>query len=156
MNLSPIAESGSVDVNHDGAPDVVTTGWMSKSLYWYENPKKPDTMWERHVITDTVDTEGGWMADINGDGKPDLVLAHYNRGGIFWVDFSGPQPKVHHVWGKSRMAMARALPISTAMAKQTSSRPPAGSKTSTQTMTCGNGIPTGTLAKPASPSSATT
>ncbi len=91
-----------VDVNHDGAPDVVTTGWMSKSLYWYENPKKPDTMWERHVITDTVDTEGGWMADINGDGKPDLVLAHYNRGGIIWVDFSGPQPKVHHVMGKEQ------------------------------------------------------
>ncbi len=91
-----------VDVNHDGAPDVVTTGWMSKALYWYENPTKPDTMWERHYITDTVDTEGGWMADINGDGKPDLILAHYNRGGIIWVDFSGPQAKVHHVMGKEQ------------------------------------------------------
>jgi hypothetical protein len=91
-----------VDVNHDGAPDVVTAGWMSKALYWYENPKKPDTMWERHFIADSVDTEGGWMADINGDGKPDIVFAHYNRGGIIWVDFSGPQPKVHHVMGKEQ------------------------------------------------------
>ena len=91
-----------VDVNHDGAPDVVTTGWMSKSLWWYENPKKPDTMWERHFIAETIDTEGGWMADINGDGKPDLILAHYNRGGIIWVDFASTQPKVHHVMGKEQ------------------------------------------------------
>ena len=91
-----------IDVNHDGAPDVVTAGWMTNGLFWYENPKKPDTIWERHFITDSYDTEGGWMADINGDGKPDIILAHYNRGGILWVDFSGPQPKVHHVMGKEQ------------------------------------------------------
>jgi hypothetical protein len=91
-----------VDVNHDGAPDVVTTGWISNGLWWYENPKKPGVMWERHLISDSFDTEGGWMADINGDGKPDLVLAHYNHSGILWTDFSGPQPKVHHVGGKEQ------------------------------------------------------
>lgn len=91
-----------VDVNHDGAPDMVTTGWISNGLWWYENPKKPGVMWERHLITDSFDTEGTWMADINGDGKPDIVLAHYNHSGIIWVDFSGPQPKVHHVMGKEQ------------------------------------------------------
>ncbi len=99
-----VADCGewTVDVNHDGAPDVVTTGWMTNGLWWYENPKKPDGMWERHFITDSYDTEGGWMADINGDGKPDLVLAHYNHSGILWVDFSASQPKVHHVGGKEQ------------------------------------------------------
>lgn len=91
-----------VDVNHDGAPDVVTTGWISNGLWWYENPKKPGVMWERHLITDSFDTEGTWMADINGDGKPDIVLAHYNHSGIIWVDFSGAKPKVHHVGGKEQ------------------------------------------------------
>jgi len=57
-----------VDVNHDGAPDVVTAGWMTDGLFWYENPKKPGVMWERHFITHSVETEGGWMADLNGDG----------------------------------------------------------------------------------------
>jgi hypothetical protein len=42
------------------------------------------------------------MADINGDGKPDLILAHYNHSGIIWVDFSGPEPKVHHVGGREQ------------------------------------------------------
>ena len=88
-----------VDVNHDGAPDVVTVGWMTDGLWWYENPKKPGVMWERHLIAHSIETEGGWMADLNGDGQPELALAHYGRSGIIWVDFAGPQPKVHHAGG---------------------------------------------------------
>jgi FG-GAP-like repeat len=99
-----VSDSGewNFDVNHDGAPDVVTTGWMLNGLWWYENPKKPDVLWQRHFITDSYDTEGGATGDINGDGKPDLALAHYNHSGIIWVDFSGPTPKVHHVGGKEQ------------------------------------------------------
>lgn len=93
-----------IDVNHDGAPDIVTTGWISNGLWWYENPKDPHStaMWKKHLITDTYDTEGGVMADINGDGKPDIGLAHYDHSGIIWVDFAGAQPKVHHVGGKEQ------------------------------------------------------
>lgn len=88
-----------VDVNHDGAPDLVTVGWQTDGLWWYENPKKPDVMWQRHLITHTIDTEGGWMADLNGDGVPDLALGHYGRSGVIWVDFSGPEPRVHRPGG---------------------------------------------------------
>jgi hypothetical protein len=91
-----------IDVNHDGAPDVVTAGWMVNGLWWYENPKQPGVMWQRHLIADSYDTEGGAMADINGDGKPDIIVAHYNHSGILWVDFSGAQPRVHHVGDKSQ------------------------------------------------------
>ncbi|MCU1273929.1 MAG: hypothetical protein JWO48_1360 [Bryobacterales bacterium] len=91
-----------VDVNHDGAPDVVTVGWMTDGLWWYENPKKAGVMWQRHLIAHSVETEGGWMADINGDGKPDLALAHYGHSGIIWVDFAGPEPKVHHAGGSEQ------------------------------------------------------
>lgn len=86
-----------VDVNHDGAPDIVTAGWITNGLWWYENPKQQGVMWKRHLITDSFDTEGGAFAEINGDGKPDLVLAHYNHSGVLWVDFSGPAPRVHHL-----------------------------------------------------------
>jgi hypothetical protein len=59
-------------------------------------------MWQKHLIADSYDTEGGVMADINGDGKPDVAVAHYNHSGILWADFSGTQPKVHHVGGKEQ------------------------------------------------------
>lgn len=86
-----------IDVNHDGAPDIVTTGWITNGLWWYENPRKPGVLWQKHLIADSFDTEGGAFADIDGDGKPDLVLAHYNHSGVLWVDFSGPAPRVHHI-----------------------------------------------------------
>lgn len=88
-----------IDVNHDGAPDLVTAGWITNGVSWYENPNRPNVMWQQHFITDSYDTEGGWLADINDDGKADLILAHYKRQAILWVDFSGPQPKVHHAGG---------------------------------------------------------
>ncbi len=90
-----------VDVNHDGAPDIVTVGWMTDGLFWYENPKKPDTLWERHLIAHSIETEGGWMGDVNGDGKPDLALVHYGHAGMFWVDFAAAEPKVHYVGGRA-------------------------------------------------------
>jgi hypothetical protein len=91
------------DVNHDGLLDVVTTGWISNGIWWYQNPGKtsdPDKQWEKHFIADSFDTEGGAYGDINGDGKPDIALAHYNHSGVLWADFSGPKPKVHKVGGK--------------------------------------------------------
>ena len=90
-----------VDVDHDGLPDLVTTGWISNGLWWYRNPGPKATaageQWKAEKITDSFDTEGGAFADINGDGKPDIALAHYNRSGILWVDFSGAKPRTHHL-----------------------------------------------------------
>src|SRR5438445_3958699 len=48
-----------VDVNHDGAPDIVTAGWITNGLWWYEHPKQPGAMWKRHLVADSFDTEGG-------------------------------------------------------------------------------------------------
>jgi hypothetical protein len=90
------------DVNHDGAPDVVTAGWIVNGVWWYENPGRLGAEWKRHLITDSYDTEGGVTGDINGDGKPDLALAHYNQSGIIWVDFAGLTPKVHHLGGEGQ------------------------------------------------------
>jgi hypothetical protein len=95
-----------VDVDHDGLPDLVTTGWILNGLWWYRNPgpeaTAAGTMWKAEKITDSYDTEGGAFADINGDGKPDLALAHYNRSGVLWVDFSKDKPRVHHLGGREQ------------------------------------------------------
>jgi hypothetical protein len=94
-----------VDVDHDGLPDLITTGWISNGLWWYRNPgpkaTAAGTMWKAEKIADSYDTEGGAFADINGDGKPDIALAHYNRSGVLWVDFSKDKPRVHHLGGRA-------------------------------------------------------
>ena len=95
-----------IDVDHDGLPDLVTTGWIQNGLWWYKNPgpkaTAAGTMWKGERITDSFDTEGGAFADINGDGKPDVALAHYNRSGVLWVDFSKEKPRVHHLGNREQ------------------------------------------------------
>ena len=95
-----------VDVDHDGLPDLVTTGWIQNGLWWYKNPgpkaTAAGTMWKAEKITDSFDTEGGAFADINGDGKPDVALAHYNRAGVIWVSFGKGAPQVHHLGGREQ------------------------------------------------------
>ena len=94
-----------IDVNHDGLPDLVTTGWISNGIWWYENPGRsapPGTLWQEHFITDSYDTEGGAIGDIDGDGHLDLVFAHYNHSGVLWISFANAKPEVHHVGGKDQ------------------------------------------------------
>jgi hypothetical protein len=90
-----------VDVDHDGLPDLISTGWIANGLWWYKNPGPKATaagaMWKAEKITDSFDTEGGAFFDINGDGQPDIALAHYNRAGVLWVSFGKGKPQVHHV-----------------------------------------------------------
>jgi hypothetical protein len=88
-----------IDVNHDGALDIVSSGWDLHGIFWYENPKRPDVLWTKHFITDSEFTEGMVLADIDGDGKPDVIAAHYRPSGIVWISFAGPEPVVHHVGG---------------------------------------------------------
>ena len=56
-----------VDVDHDGLPDLVTTGWIANGLWWYRNPGPKavadGTMWKAEKISDSYDTEGGAFAD---------------------------------------------------------------------------------------------
>ncbi|MGH9353731.1 MAG: FG-GAP repeat domain-containing protein, partial [Terriglobia bacterium] len=90
-----------VDVNHDGALDLVTAGWQSDGVFWYENPKDPSLYWKPHFICHSKATEGMAEADINGDGVPDLILAHYAPSNLIWINFAGREPVAHYVGGKT-------------------------------------------------------
>jgi len=90
-----------VDVNHDGALDLVTAAWQTDGVWWYENPKKPGAFWKKHFICHSRATEGMVHADINGDGVPDIAVAHYSPSSLIWINFAGREPAVHYVGGKT-------------------------------------------------------
>ncbi len=88
-----------VDVNHDGAVDLVTSSWQNDGIWWFENPKKTGEIWKPHFICHSVETEGFAFSDLDGDGHPELLAAHYGRQGMLWVNFAGPEPVVHNIGG---------------------------------------------------------
>lgn len=89
-----------VDVNHDGAPDIVSAAWQTDGIWWYENPKKADVLWKAHRICHSIHTEGMVMGDLDGDGHAELAAAHYTPSSLIWINFAGANPKVHYTGGK--------------------------------------------------------
>ena len=96
------------------------------------------------------------MADINGDGMPDLVFAHYNHSGIIWIDFSGPEPKVHHAGGAEQDGHGMGVADIDGDGQADILTPNGWLKQSTPTRTIGNGTLTGRWTTPDFRSSAMT
>lgn len=96
-----VADNGefAIDVNHDGAPDLVTSSWQNDGIWWFENPRKLGVMWKPHFICHSKATEGMVEADIDGDGRNEILAAHYGRQGLLWINFPGAEPAVHYAGG---------------------------------------------------------
>lgn len=90
-----------IDVNHDGALDIVTGAWQTDGIWWYENPRSATAFWKPHFICHSKATEGMVYADINGDGVADVAAAHYEPSSLVWINFAGHEPVVHYVGGKT-------------------------------------------------------
>ncbi len=73
-----------MDVNHDGAQDLVCGG------FWYQAPT-----WKRHFLRDVevirgrFDDYSNLPIDVNGDGWLDLVSANYRSQSLYWIEHPG-------------------------------------------------------------------
>jgi hypothetical protein len=95
-----------LDVNRDGKPDIISSGWMKMSgVYWYENPGKPGVKWKQHLIHSARAMEGFVMGDIAGhrNGDQDLLINHWSpiQGQNFtWYEHIDKEPwLLEHVLG---------------------------------------------------------
>lgn len=79
-----------MDVNGDGRPDVVSSGWMRmKGVYWYENPGKPDVKWKATRIHAAQSLEGVIHGNIAGHGDHDILVNHWALvpgQGMTWLE----------------------------------------------------------------------
>ena len=72
-----------MDCNGDGFVDLVTCGWMNRTIEWYENPKGRYVLWEKHHIESPGNFETAMLADVDGDGRPD-ILPNLPGNPVFW------------------------------------------------------------------------
>src|ERR1051325_6531335 len=78
------------DFNHDGWTDILVYGFPGKEAIWYQNPKRGDGLWERHVIFDELSNESPGLEDITGDGKPELLCCSRGCIGYAQADWKNP------------------------------------------------------------------
>lgn len=81
-NLGEVA----YDVNGDGWTDLISAGWFSNGIFWYENTKGEEKLWPPRKIADSEGTEGLVFEDITGDGVPEIIPNHYRPQEVFWIE----------------------------------------------------------------------
>jgi FG-GAP-like repeat len=78
------------DFNTDGWKDILIVGFPGKETWWFENPKRSDVHWKRHLIFAQTDNESPTFTDITGDGRPELVCITKGQYGYAEPDWSNP------------------------------------------------------------------
>jgi len=74
-----------IDVNRDGAADIITASWFENGIFYFENPRQPGARWQKRVVTPSTETEGLIAVDVDGDGALDIVPSHYSEQPVFWI-----------------------------------------------------------------------
>lgn len=97
-----------MDVNRDGHPDIVSSGWMrDQGAFWYENPGpekvRSGTRWTTHRIHTAKSMEGVIHGDLDGDGDEDILCNHWALQpgqGMTWLEHTDRAPWfVEHILG---------------------------------------------------------
>lgn len=87
---------GTMDVNNDGRPDVLSSGWMLKQgIYWYENPGKLGVKWRSHEIHAADGLEGMVIGNLAGNDGKDVLVNYYARRpgrGVIWYEHLNQAP----------------------------------------------------------------
>jgi hypothetical protein len=87
------------DINGDGRRDIVVTEEATHTtIYWFEQPRPPDTIWQRHGIAAGDRHLSMDAADIDGDGDVDVISGEeINRQKILiWENTGSGESFVPH------------------------------------------------------------
>jgi hypothetical protein len=94
-DLSTVA----LDVNEDGRVDLVTSGWFSKKLAWWENPGKSSAGWQEHEIQTGYPIEFTFLVDLDNDGKANEILPQFGdtKAPLAWYERDHKGGIVKHI-----------------------------------------------------------
>lgn len=95
-----------LDVNRDGALDVVSVGWFGKCVRWHENRAGSAGDWAESTVDTGGNYESAELLDIDGDGRSAEVLA--NGKPTVWFEAGeetgGKRTLIRHVISEKPMA----------------------------------------------------
>lgn len=87
---------GTMDVNNDGRPDVLSSGWMRRQgIYWYENPGKAGVKWTSHALHEADGLEGMVIGNLAGRSGKDVLVNYFARKpgrGLIWFEHIDQAP----------------------------------------------------------------
>jgi hypothetical protein len=87
---------GTMDVNNDGRPDVLSSGWMRRQgIYWYENPGKTGARWASHTMHEADGLEGMVIGNLSGRSDKDVLVNYFARKpgrGLIWFEHIDQAP----------------------------------------------------------------
>jgi len=77
-----------LDVDGDGRVDLVTSGWFSKKLAWWQNPGKSGDIWQEHAIETGYPIEFTFLVDLDNDGKQEEILPQFgdDKAPLAWYE----------------------------------------------------------------------
>jgi uncharacterized repeat protein (TIGR01451 family) len=79
------------DMDHDGDRDVLTAGYFSNTVTWWENTDRTGTNWIQHDVDNMRTVHGTDAADVNGDGFTDIIGISYvyQTNIVWWQNMDG-------------------------------------------------------------------
>jgi hypothetical protein len=88
-----------LDVDEDGAIDIITVTWFGKKLSWYRNPGKAGGTWKETVFFTGHNTEFAFLVDLDNDGKARELLPQFGglKSPLTWFEFRKGQVIPHQV-----------------------------------------------------------
>jgi hypothetical protein len=92
-----------LDVDGDGAVDVVTVTWFAKKIAWWKNPGAKGGAWPEATVDSGFPVEFARLADIDNDGEAREVLPQSGDANapLAWYEAKNGQWKKHAISAKS-------------------------------------------------------
>ncbi len=102
---------GTMDVNNDGRPDVLSSGWMRRQgIWWYENPGKLRVKWNSYALHEADGLEGMVIGNLAGHDGKDVLVNYFARKpgrGLIWFEHINQAPWFkEHVLGPENVGVS--------------------------------------------------
>lgn len=80
-----------LDVDSDGAIDVISVAWNAKRVAWFKNPGKGIGEWTEHSIDRGSNVEFAFLVDLDNDGEARELLPQFAGKGsdTAWFEVTG-------------------------------------------------------------------